>query len=207
MDAKFDRCDDFISPLTPHHTDGDEHCDSCPSCCSDMLKRDRFELLNAYLDSEVTADERRQVEDWLANDPIAQKLYFRLLKLRQGMKTMPVPQPIPQSVNRQVESIINRSDRRLQVMIAWGSTAVAALFIGLLSSVVPGDRGFMPQIVESPVEQLDNTTTSKAVSPPAFPREDVLVIALDKPVVTIPKAPISLPEHTFREMLPIPDNN
>ena len=207
MNAKFDCCDDFIPPLNPHHADGAESWDACPGHCSDMLKRDRFELLNAYLDSEVTADERRQVENWLANDPIAQKLYCRLLKLRQGMKAMPVPQPVPQSVNRQVASIINRSDRRLQVMIAWGSTAVAALFIGLVSSILPGDRGFIPQFAESPVEQPDSTTKSQAVSPPAFSKEDVLVIALDKPVVTIPKAPVSLPEHTFREMLSIPDNN
>jgi len=30
----------------------------------DMLKRDRFELLSAYLDGEVTAAQRQQVEDW-----------------------------------------------------------------------------------------------------------------------------------------------
>jgi len=42
----------------------------------DMLKRDRFELLSAYLDGEVTAAQRQQVEDWLGNDPEVQ-LYAR----------------------------------------------------------------------------------------------------------------------------------
>lgn len=35
----------------------------------DNLKRDRFELLSAYLDGEVTSSERHQVEDWLRSDP------------------------------------------------------------------------------------------------------------------------------------------
>jgi len=34
----------------------------------DMEKRDCFELLSAYLDGEVTATERRQVEEWLSTD-------------------------------------------------------------------------------------------------------------------------------------------
>uniref|UniRef100_A0ACD5GTL5 Anti-sigma factor family protein n=1 Tax=Desertifilum tharense IPPAS B-1220 TaxID=1781255 RepID=A0ACD5GTL5_9CYAN len=39
----------------------------------DMLKRDRFELLSAYLDGEVTASERQQVENWLDTDPVPSK--------------------------------------------------------------------------------------------------------------------------------------
>ena len=201
MNAQFDSCDDLLPSLPHHHTDGTENCDASPCHCPDILKRDRFELLNAYLDSEVTADERRQVEDWLVNDPVAQKLHCRLLKLRQGMKAMPVPQ-VPESVHHQVDAVIHRSDRRWQVMVAWGSTAVAALFIGLLSGVVPGDRGVIPQVAESPVMPLDRPTNVSAL-----PKEDVLMIALDKPVVTIPKAPISVPEHTFKEVLSLPDSN
>jgi anti-sigma factor RsiW len=45
--------------------------------------RDRFELLNAYLDGEVTAAERRQIEDWLTTDSTIQCLYARALELRQ----------------------------------------------------------------------------------------------------------------------------
>ena len=39
-----------------------------------MMKRDGYELLSAYLDGEVTAAERKQVEEWLANDPTVQSL-------------------------------------------------------------------------------------------------------------------------------------
>lgn len=34
-----------------------------------MYQRDRFELLDAYHDGEVTAAEQRQIEQWLATDP------------------------------------------------------------------------------------------------------------------------------------------
>ena len=77
----------------------------------DMLKRDRFELLSAYLDGEVTACERRQVEDWLANDPESQRLYGRLLTLRQGLQTMPVPST-QQSVENTIEQVYQRMHRR-----------------------------------------------------------------------------------------------
>jgi Putative zinc-finger len=52
----------------------------------DPLKRDRFELLSAYLDGEVTAPERRQVEAWLKSDPKMQALYARMLKMQQGVR-------------------------------------------------------------------------------------------------------------------------
>ncbi|MEM9769414.1 MAG: zf-HC2 domain-containing protein, partial [Cyanobacteria bacterium P01_D01_bin.71] len=52
----------------------------------DATKRDRFELLSAYLDGEVSPDERRLVATWLDKDPEAQCLYRRLLQLRQGFQ-------------------------------------------------------------------------------------------------------------------------
>jgi len=53
-----------------------------------MYKRDCFEL-RAYLDSEVTASEGRQIEDWVTTDPGAQSLYARVL-LRQQRQRMPM---------------------------------------------------------------------------------------------------------------------
>lgn len=55
-----------------------------------MYKRDCFEL-RAYLESEVTASERRQIEDWVTTAPGSQSLYARVLQLRQQWQTMPMP--------------------------------------------------------------------------------------------------------------------
>ena len=55
----------------------------------DVTKRDRFELVSAYLDGEVTPAERLVVTNWLANDCEVQRLYRRLLMLRQAFRSIP----------------------------------------------------------------------------------------------------------------------
>ncbi|MEA5463063.1 anti-sigma factor family protein [Leptothoe sp. PORK10 BA2] len=57
-------------------------------------EEERFELLSAYLDDEVTAAERQQVAQWLMDEPHTLQMYRRLLMLRQAIRTAPVqPQP------------------------------------------------------------------------------------------------------------------
>ena len=148
---------------------------------SHMLKRDRFELLSAYLDGEVTAPERKQVEEWLATDPAIQRLYGRLLMLRQGLRSMPVP-TTQQPVEQTVEQVFFRLDRRPKLTLVWGGAAIAALFIGALSGVLPNNRSTVPQVAQSSQQQIE-------------PAPEALMIALDHPVVEIPKAPIADPEQ------------
>lgn len=139
----------------------------------DMLKRDRFELLSAYLDGEVTAAERRQVEDWLANDPAVQRLYARLLKLRQGLRTLPVP-PAQQPVEQTIQQVYSRLNRRRQMAVVGGGAAIAALCIGAFSGVLPGRQSIAPQLAQS-------SETG-----------ETLMVALNTPVVEIPTAPSAL---------------
>jgi anti-sigma factor RsiW len=145
-----------------------------------MMKRDRFELLSAYLDGEVTASERVQVEDWLANDPEVQGLYKRLLKLRQGLRTLPVP-TAEQPVEYTIQQVLGRLNRRPRLAVIWGGAAIAALFVGALSS---GRQYIGPQIAQSPE--------------PAAPVES-LMVALNTPVVEIPKAAVEAPNKSVRQ--------
>jgi anti-sigma factor RsiW len=144
-----------------------------------MLKRDRFELLSAYLDGEVTAAEKRQVEDWLACDPAVQRLYARLLKLRQGLRAIPVP-PEEQPVEQTIEQVYARIDRRWSRARVWGGAAIAALFVGALSSVLPSRQFIAPQLASAPE--------------PATASAETLMVALNTPVVEIPKAAVAAPE-------------
>ncbi|MGB7086786.1 MAG: RseA family anti-sigma factor [Phormidesmis sp.] len=48
---------------------------------------EKFELLSAYLDGEVSDQERRLVMQWLLSDPQLQKHYQAQLKLRQAMRS------------------------------------------------------------------------------------------------------------------------
>ncbi|WP_427158738.1 anti-sigma factor family protein [Aliinostoc sp. HNIBRCY26] len=159
---------------------------------TDMVKRDRFELLSAYLDGEVTAAERRQVEDWLANDASVQRLYTRLIKLRQAFQTMPVPttQTCPETTANQVFARINRRSRRKW---AFGGAALAACVIGALSSWLLNQESSIPQVAQQPQVQPTQTATKS---------EPLPMIALNNPVIEIPKAAVSSPESKLGEVSP-----
>ncbi|MEL6231622.1 MAG: hypothetical protein AAFX51_11050 [Cyanobacteria bacterium J06636_28] len=93
-------------------------------------EEERFELLSAYLDDEVTAEERRQVAQWLMDDPHTLQMYRRLLMLRQAIRTAPiqaqpplqVPTPPPQSWGPLSSSTMRR-------------TVIFAVAIALLSGL------------------------------------------------------------------------
>ncbi len=165
----------------------------------DMVKRDRFELLSAYLDGEVTATERRQVEEWLANDASVQCLYARLLKLRQGLRTLPVP-AAQQSPEATVQQVLTRLRRRSRLNWMAGSAAVAACVIGAVSSLVPiGSRA--PQLAQRP--QTEPIQTSSASIIPPSP----LMVGLNNPVIEIPKAAVASPENPISPLQPQGDDS
>jgi anti-sigma factor RsiW len=150
-----------------------------PANAVKTLKRDQFELLSAYLDGEVTADERRQVEELLDRDPTVQRLYTRLLSLRQGLQQVPVPAS-PQSTQETIEQVFARVDRRPKRLLIWGGAAIAAMCVAAVSGIVSTQKSFVPQLAQTPQTQVSS---------------DSLMIALNTPVVEIPKAAVANPEE------------
>jgi anti-sigma factor RsiW len=167
------------------------------------LQRDRFELLSAYLDGEVTAAERRQVEEWLTHDPVVQRLHSRLLKLRQGFQNLPVPTP-ERSMQQTVDQVFAQVERKPRLSLVWGgAAAVAALVVGALSLVLPGQSP-LPQVAQSPRTQSAPSQPVAKNSP-----SEPLLVALDQPLVTLPRnsrptsplvppSPEALPESSER---------
>ncbi|WP_392532920.1 anti-sigma factor family protein [Nostoc sp. C117] len=164
----------------------------------DMVKRDRFELLSAYLDGEVTAAERKQVEEWLANDASVQCLYARLLKLRQGLRTLPVPtvQECPEAT---VEQVLTRLRRRSRLNWMVGSAAAAACVIGAVSGLLPGGTK-VPQLAQRP-EIEPAQTSSASIVPPSS-----LMVGLNNPVIEIPKAAVASPDNSIYQIQPQSQN-
>ncbi|MEH1816141.1 MAG: zf-HC2 domain-containing protein [Nostoc sp.] len=160
----------------------------------DMVKRDRFELLSAYLDGEVTATERRQVEEWLANDASVQCLYARLLKLRQGLRTLPVP-AAQQSPEETVQQVLSRLRRRSRLNWMVGSAAVAACAIGAISGLV-GGGSMVPQLAQRPQREPIQTSSASIVPP------SPLMVGLNNPVIEIPKAAVASPENSIYQVQP-----
>lgn len=164
----------------------------------DMVKRDRFELLSAYLDGEVTAAERRQVEEWLANDTAVQCLYTRLLKLRQGLRTIPVPQS-QQSPETTAKQVFARLQRRSRLAYIFGGAAIAACVIGAVSGWLPSKDSGM-QLAQQPKVEPTQATTAPVVS------TSPLMVALNNPVVEIPKAAVASPKKPINLKINLPED-
>ena len=143
----------------------------------DILKRDRFELLSAYLDGEVTAAERQQIQQWLDNDPEVQRLYVRLLKLRKGLRTLPVPETQP--VEETIKQVKKRLNRRYRQVLTYGGAAIAACAIGAIGNLFWSGEGAITQMALRKPQQSSHSSDSS------------LMISLNSPVVRIPKAEIA----------------
>lgn len=132
----------------------------------DATKRDRFELLSAYLDGEVTPGERQQVMCWLQQDDGARALYNRLLTLRQGLRTQDLSPSC--DVEATIAGVFQGFNHRLKLATMAGLGVAAIGVINLLS----GGAG------------LGNASWRMATSAPP----EALQIALDRPAFPIPEA-------------------
>jgi anti-sigma factor RsiW len=138
----------------------------------DVMKRDRFELLSAYLDGEVTPEERRLVQTWLNNDPTAKSLYNRLMALRYGLREDVSPAPCEADVT--LAGVYRCLNHRFRMVSMAGAGVVILGALNLLSgSVGPGPMGW--HMAQGPSE----TATLK--------------IALDQPAFPIPAVSVSSP--------------
>ncbi|WP_017716839.1 anti-sigma factor family protein [Kamptonema formosum] len=99
------------------------------------LKEERFELLSAYLDGEVTASEGRQVEEWLDGEPAVQLCRAQLLNLRHGIGRMPAPAQ-QQSVEQTLELVFAKLD---SVAATSGAQALDADRFELVSAYLDGE--------------------------------------------------------------------
>jgi Putative zinc-finger len=176
------------SPLQLHQdvSDGMAERTNDSTGAMDMVKRDRFELLSAYLDGEVTAVERRQVEEWLSNDPTIQPLYARLLKIRQGLRNLPVPQQVP--VEETVQQVFARLRRRSRYLLMSGGAAIAAVAIGAVSGLFTGGDSPVPQFAAKHTTEPTQTTPAPVSAAP-------LMVAINNPVFPIPKTAEATPNN------------
>lgn len=135
----------------------------------DVTKRDRFELLNAYVDGELPPEERRMVLDWMNSDPKAKCLYNRLMRLRQGFREQGCsPCSDTDAVVAQVFHCLNY---RVKLM---GMAGAGVLVLGMLS------------LLSGSIGQYQSIWRWASMG-----KQESLEIALDQPAFPIPKAPTS----------------
>ena len=142
----------------------------CPVQELDVTKRDRFELLSAYLDGEISSEERQLVQSWLASDPSAKCLYNRLLQLRRGFQNLSFQADC--ETDDILAGVIDGLNRRLRLALMAGGGVVIMGILSLLSGGV-GPRSPLTQWASLP---SDSNIEAK----------DVLRVALDEPAFPIP---------------------
>jgi anti-sigma factor RsiW len=174
------------------------------------LPSEKFELLSAYLDGEVSPTERQQVEAWLASDAKLQETYRQMLALQNGLKTIPAAAP-SMPTEQLVSQVMLRLDRQQSKRWVWGGLgAAAALLIGALSGLLSGNQGGgMFQTAQQPLPspsialpQQPDTSSAMAMRPGNAAESKTLMIVLERPPVAIPDVPASSQPNTFDDSAP-----
>jgi anti-sigma factor RsiW len=144
---------------------------------------ERFELLSAYLDGEVTASERKQVEAWIATDRAFQQQYRQMQSIQHAMPRISVPSS--QSTTALADGVFGQIDRNRNRKLSWiGGGAIAATVLAAVTGLggLLGDR---PQL---------QFASNKANTPAP------LMVALNDPILAMPaperlmELPMSSPE-------------
>ena len=101
----------------------------------DTVLDERFELLSAYLDGEVTPSERKQVEALLASDAAFQRQYRQMQNIHQALPQITVPSS--QSAQALSAGVFAKLDRNRNRKLAWigGGTAIAATLVAAVAGL------------------------------------------------------------------------
>jgi hypothetical protein len=137
--------DSSDSAMNPHNDNNQSN--------STLSSSERFELLSAYVDGEVTAAERRQVESWLATDVKVQQMHRRMLGLRQGFRTMTVPEPTRpvEPMIEQVFATVEARRSRFRVLTGGGAMAAAAAMVAAIVGLNTIGKAPAPQMAKNSV--------------------------------------------------------
>jgi anti-sigma factor RsiW len=150
---------------------------------SEQSQFDQFELLSAYLDGEVSAAERQQVEGWLSQDPKLQQTYQQLLKLQNGFTAIPVEASALRA--DQIANTVFAQAKRSNRLWLGGIGAAAAMAVAAVSGLFMSQSWTM-KTAREPAQ----VPQAQAKKPPVLSvmgdDSSALMIALERPPVDIP---------------------
>jgi anti-sigma factor RsiW len=133
---------------------------------------ERFELLSAYIDGEVTPQERKQVQHWIDTDPDFKQAYLGLIRLQTALPQLPIPPSMPtDQLSKQIFERIEK-ENRWQRLWLWGSLTAAAIVVAACSSI------FVNPL--QPASQQAKLATEKPVI-----AEEPLMIAINEPLFDV----------------------
>lgn len=143
---------------------------------------ERFELLSAYIDGEVTETEEQLVEQWLSDDVDFRRLYQQQIKLRQSLIELPVPVAANSSAKKETEVMIDRVFAEIDKRSQRRKWKLAG--IGISVAAVVGVFGSLFTFNSSP----QFSPVANSVKSPAPVAEEPVLIAMEEPLVPLPKS-------------------
>jgi predicted anti-sigma-YlaC factor YlaD len=142
---------------------------------------EKFELLSAYLDEEVTSAERKQVELWLQEDASFKAMYTKMRGMHTAIEQMPLP-PAAVPVNQFADEIFAKIDQRRQFKLLkmFGGACAAGLVAAgaVLTATFQGSHQQM-QMAKSVLPTVVPNSLSISVKPTP------LMVALNDSIVQI----------------------
>jgi anti-sigma factor RsiW len=144
----------------------------------------RFELLSAYIDGEVSESEEQLVELWLSDDVNFRHIYQQQLKLRQSLIELPVPLPINSSIKAETALMIDRVFAQIDMRSQRRKWKLAG--IGIAIAAMVGVFGSIFTFNSSP--QFSPVSNSIKIKSPAPVAEEPVLIAMEEPLVPLPKS-------------------
>jgi anti-sigma factor RsiW len=143
---------------------------------------DRFELLSAYLDGEVTGAERKQVELWLQQDAAFKVMYQKLRGMHIAIEQLPTP-AVELPVDKFVDQVFTKIDRRRQfrlVKVVGAACAAGLVAAGaVVASTFPSANQSQFQMAKSSLPTSVPNSLSILVKPAP------LMVALNDSIVQI----------------------
>lgn len=136
-----------------------------------MDNQQRFELLSAYLDQELSPEEVEEVEQWLKQDKKARRTYHNLLQLRYRLREIPIPSSQLPSERLSHQVTRKAHTQRMRQWSLWGGSAIAALFVVILTSFFSTSHSPLFRLAQSDEKSLS---------------QDSLMIEVDQPIMEIP---------------------
>ncbi|WP_013324171.1 anti-sigma factor family protein [Gloeothece verrucosa] len=162
-----------------------EYVNDTPPLVEDSEQEEKcFELLSAYIDGEVTPCERRQVQEWLDNDPKIHQLYIKLSRIHQAIEQIPIPASASVPSSQLTEQVFQRLDgRRKSGFVSLGVAIIGAIVLGILTGLVVKNNSELPKLAK---QTLTNASDNS----------EGLMIALNQPVMDIPTIGILPPKNS-----------
>jgi anti-sigma factor RsiW len=151
---------------------------------------EKFELLSAYLDGEVNAAERKQVELWMQEDAAFRAMYNKMRGMHQAIEQIPLP-PVTEPIHKFADEVFAKIDQRRQFKffkVAGGACVAAMVAAGAVFTATFQGSHHQLQVAKSVLPTSVPNSLSILVKPTP------LMVALNDSIVQISPNKVAAPK-------------